>query len=125
MAVHHEDHFYVQDCSVTPPFIDVKDCDELRVMDLSSHSYCVKCYDKRMESISEQKLFVQSHQPLQALELFSGSLSILLHNYDLSNIVQELVVSQLGSKTQDLLRPNGQLSMHPVLQELSSMSLSC
>ena len=65
-------------------------------MDLASHSYCVECYQKHMESISEQKLFVQSHQPLQALELFSGSLSIVLCNRNLSNIVQELVVSQSG-----------------------------
>ncbi|KAH9026772.1 S-adenosyl-L-methionine-dependent methyltransferase [Lactarius pseudohatsudake] len=69
----HEDHFYVQDCSVKPPFIKVEDCNDLRVMDLASHSYCVDCYEKHMEGISEQKLFVQSHQPLQALELFSGA----------------------------------------------------
>ncbi|KAI9446182.1 S-adenosyl-L-methionine-dependent methyltransferase [Lactarius indigo] len=69
----HEDHFYVQDCSVNPPFIRVEDCNKLRVMDLASHSYCLECYEEHMESISEQKLFVQSHQPLQALELFSGA----------------------------------------------------
>ncbi|KAH9180823.1 S-adenosyl-L-methionine-dependent methyltransferase [Lactarius sanguifluus] len=69
----HEDHFYVQDCSVKPPFIKVEDCNDLRVMDLASHSYCVDCYEKHMEGKSEQKLFVQSHQPLQALELFSGA----------------------------------------------------
>ncbi|KAI9459440.1 S-adenosyl-L-methionine-dependent methyltransferase [Lactarius psammicola] len=69
----HEDHFYVQDCSVNPPFIRVEDCNGLRVMDLASHSYCVECYEKHMESISEQKLLVQSHRPLQTLELFSGA----------------------------------------------------
>ena len=65
-------------------------------MDLASHSYCVECYEKHMESISEQKLLVQSHRPLQTLELFSGSFSVMPCNRDLSNIVQEPVVSQLG-----------------------------
>ncbi|KAF8261693.1 S-adenosyl-L-methionine-dependent methyltransferase [Lactarius quietus] len=69
----HEDHFYVQDYSDNPPFLGIKDSNELRVMDLPSHSYCMECYNKHMESISEQRLFVQSHHPIQALELFSGA----------------------------------------------------
>ena len=120
--LHHEDHFYVQDCSVKPPFIRIEDCNELRVMDLYSHSYCTECYKEHMENISEQRLLVQGHRPLQTLELFSGSLSISPCICNISNNVQEPEVSRSDSKMQGLLRPNGQLSMRPVLQKRSSMS---
>ena len=76
--LHHEDHFYVQDCSNKPPFIKIEHCNELEAMDSCSHTYCVECYKLHMESISEQRLLIQSHQPLQALELFSGTSSITL-----------------------------------------------
>ena len=75
-----------------------------------------------MESLSEQWLLAQSHRPVQALELFSGSLSIPPCICHMSNIVQEPEVSQSDSKMRGLLKPNGQSSMRPVLQKLSSMS---
>lgn len=69
----HEDHFYVQDCLDTPPFVRIEDCSDLTALSVHSHSYCVECYKKHMEGIAEQSLITQTHKPLQTLELFSGS----------------------------------------------------
>jgi hypothetical protein len=112
----HEDHFYVQDYSVNPPFVGADDCYRLQMLDPSTHSFCKLCYKEHMKILEENKLLYKRNRPLQALEIFSGYFFIFLLKQT-SNLLKVLVVSPLGWRSLGVLRLDGQLSMHPVLLE--------
>jgi DNA (cytosine-5)-methyltransferase 1 len=111
----HENHFYIQDFSTKPSFIGIESCDELQTLELSAHSYCRDCYKKHIKTLEKQDLLKKGNKPLQALEIFSGSF-LYSGKCHISHISKVLVVFQLGWRNQDLLRLNGQLSMHQVLR---------
>ncbi len=46
---------------------------ELQMLDLPTHSYCEECYQEHIRVIEKEDILYKQNQPLQALEIFSGS----------------------------------------------------
>ncbi|KAI9511110.1 S-adenosyl-L-methionine-dependent methyltransferase [Russula earlei] len=69
----YENHFYVQDFSTKLSFMNMKGCDDLQMLDLSTFSYCEECYEGHIKTLEKQDSLKKENRPLQALEIFSGA----------------------------------------------------
>jgi hypothetical protein len=51
--------------------------DEFQMLDSSTHSYCEECYEEHIKALEKEDTLFKQNKTLKALEIFSGSFSIL------------------------------------------------
>ena len=68
--VQHDDHFYVD--------LEQDDDGSLTEMDADALAYCTACYDERETRLSRKEKLITQNGPLIGLELFSGTMVLLL-----------------------------------------------
>lgn len=68
--VHHDDHFYVD--------LEEDDNGSLTEMDADALTHCTACYDERETRLSRKEKLTTRNSPLIGLELFSGTMFLLL-----------------------------------------------
>ena len=66
----YEDHFYV-DCKTESE--RPRSTKELEKLSQRSFKACIECIEARQEYVKEQKRLMETHKPLQGLELFAGA----------------------------------------------------